>query len=64
MKKRISCALAAMLSLTSLACTACQKNQSVITDYDKIYPDRTVNSYSFEIIGGDDVMPIGLYFGP
>lgn len=64
MKKRISCILAAMLSLTSLSFGACKDKSTTTTDYDKFYPDRQVNTYSFDIIGGGDVMPVGLYFGP
>ena len=56
MKKRISCVLAAMLSLTSLAFGACKDKSTTTTDYDKFYPDRQVNTYSFDIIGGGDVM--------
>ena len=63
MKKKISCILAATLSLTSLAFGAC-KDKSTTSDYDKVYPDRVVNTYSFDIIGGGNVMPVGLYFGP
>ena len=63
MRKKISCVMAALLSLSSLALVSC-KQETGITDYDKVYPDRVVNTYSFDAIGGQDVMPIGLYFGP
>ena len=63
MKRRISCLLAATLTLSSLALAAC-KDEPATSDYDKVYPDRVVNTYSFDIIGGQDVMPIGLYYGP
>ena len=63
MKRKISFALAAMLCLSSLSFAACGA-KSTTSDYDKIYPDRQVNTFSFDIIGGGDVMPIGLYFGP
>ena len=63
MKKRISLALVLTLSISSLAFVSCKK-ESTTTDYDKVYPDRQVNTYSFDIIGGGDVMPVGLYFGP
>ena len=61
MKKRLSCVCAALLALTSFAFAGCQ-NEPAVTDYDKFYPDRQVNTYSFDIIGGGDVMPVGLYF--
>ena len=63
MNKKISLALAILLSLSSFAFASCKKEGGV-TDYDKVYPDRVVNTYSFDIIGGQDVMPIGLYYGP
>ena len=63
MKRKISCLLAATLTLSSLALAAC-KDEAATSDYDKVYPDRVVNTYSFDIIGGQDVMPIGLYYGP
>lgn len=63
-KRKISLALAALLSLSTLAFASCGEDTSTVTDYDKVYPDRVVNTYSFDIIGGQDVMPIGLYFGP
>ena len=63
MKKRVSIALAMLISISSVAFASCKKEGGV-TDYDKVYPDRVVNTYSFDIIGGQDVMPIGLYYGP
>lgn len=64
MKRRISLALSAIVCFSSLAVTACNNTSATTTDYDKVYPDRVVNTYSFDIIGGQNVMPIGLYFGP
>ncbi len=62
MKKKIASLFMAALSLSCLALSAC--GEEATSDYDKVYPDRVVNTYSFDIIGGTDVMPIGLYFGP
>lgn len=62
MRRKLSCAMAATLALSALSLFGC--NQSTTSDYDKVYPDRVVNTYSFDVIGGRDVMPIGLYFGP
>ncbi|MBE7080579.1 MAG: hypothetical protein E7371_04995 [Clostridiales bacterium] len=63
MRKKISCILAATLTLSSVAFAGCKKNKTS-NEYDTVYPDRVVNTYSFDIIGGKDVMPVGLYFGP
>ena len=57
MKKRISLALALTLSISSLAFVSCKK-ESTTTDYDKVYPDRNVYTYSYDIIGGESVMPV------
>ena len=62
MKKKISFALASLLCVSSLCSAGCKK--STTSDYDDYYPDRQVNTYSFDIIGGEEVMPVGLYFGP
>ena len=63
MKKRISLALALTLSISSLAFVSCKK-ESTTTDYDKVYPDRNVYTYSYDIIGGESVMPVSVYYGP
>ena len=63
MKKGISLVLALALSISSLTLASCNKKPTA-TDYDKVYHDRIVDTYSFDAIGGADVMPIGLYFGP
>ena len=63
MKKRVSIALAMLISISSVAFASCKEKETA-TDYDKVYPDRVVNTYSFDVIGGQDVMPIGLYYGP
>ena len=64
MKKKISFALATLVSLSSFAALASCSEKETVTDYDKVYPDRIVDTYSFDAIGGADVMPVGLYFGP
>ena len=63
MRKKLSVVIAMLISLSSFAFAACNE-QETVTDYDKVYPDRVVNTYSFDAIGGADVMPIGLYYGP
>ena len=63
MKKRISLALALTLSISSLAFVSCKK-EATTTDYDKVYPDRNVYTYSYDIIGGESVMPVSVYYGP
>ncbi|MBQ4099726.1 MAG: hypothetical protein IJC87_06385 [Clostridia bacterium] len=63
MKKIISIALALALSISSFSLASCKKKPSS-TDYEKEYPDRNVYTYSYDIIGGESVMPVSVYYGP
>ena len=63
MKKGISLVLALALSISSLTLASCNKKPTT-TDYDKVYPDRNVYTYSYDIIGGESVMPVSVYYGP
>ena len=62
MKKIISIALALALSISSFSLASCKKKPSS-TDYEKEYPDRNVYTYSYDIIGGESVMPVSVYYG-
>ena len=68
MRKIISLVLGAFLVLMTTACSGNDGMKLIQSDSDYVKTDRgtpeEVYSLSFDIIGGDDVMPIGGFYGP
>ena len=62
-KKQILCLLMGLVTLSML--NGCAKN-SASAEVDSLEPMEVeeVYKYSYDLIGGDDVMPIGAYYGP
>ncbi|MBR2384666.1 MAG: hypothetical protein IKA99_03545 [Clostridia bacterium] len=67
MKKGLSLILALFICGATASCGGTSSNvqtEEPVLEYDNVYPERRVDSFSFDIIGGQNVMPIGVYYGP